>query len=204
SNSTVTLYDPGVVEDLTGLAPEQEARLKELLLTELMADDCSCKLPDADPEAWRGLVERVGGNLPGDGPPCQRLQAALRAGGPRMFEAIRQLEICLGARPIRGAVLRGLNRIYHEAFLEPRLKSQSLVAVPLDPNFPQEKDIPSELEIKGPGSPLQVLMGRRGQQNRKSAMAQAAPPGHAGPNGPHPPPPHRRPPALPPLPPPLP
>jgi hypothetical protein len=23
SNSTVTLYDPGVVEDLTGLAPEQ-------------------------------------------------------------------------------------------------------------------------------------------------------------------------------------
>jgi hypothetical protein len=171
SNSTVTLYDPGVVEDLTGLAPEQEARLKELLLTELMAEDCSCKLPDADPEAWRGLVERVGGNLPGDGPPCQRLQSALRAGGTRMFEAIRQLEICLGARPIRGAVLRGLNRIYHEAFLEPRLKSQSLVAVPLDPNFPQEKDIPSELEIKGPGTPLQVILGRRAQQDRRSAMA---------------------------------
>src|SRR5262249_52134223 len=29
SNSTVTLYDPGVVEDLTGLAPEQENRLRE-------------------------------------------------------------------------------------------------------------------------------------------------------------------------------
>jgi hypothetical protein len=174
SNSTVTLYDPGVVEDLTGLAPEQEARLKELLLTALMNDDCSCKLADADPEAWRGLVERVGGNLPGDGEPCQRFKAALRAGGTRMFEAVRQLEICLGARPIRAAVFRGLNRIYHEAFLEPRLKSQSLVAVPLDPNFPQDRDIPSEIEIKAPGTPVQVLMGRRAQQNRRSAMALAS------------------------------
>jgi hypothetical protein len=176
SNSTVTLYDPGVVEDLTGLAPEQENRLKELLLTELMNEDCSCKLPDADPEAWRGLVERVGGNLPGEGPPCQRLRAALRAGGTRMFEATRQLEICLGARPIRAAVFKALNRIYHEAFLEPRLKSQSLVAVPLDPNFPQEKDVPSEMEIKAPGPPVQVIMGRRAQQNRRSAMALAAAP----------------------------
>jgi hypothetical protein len=173
SNSTVTLYDPGVVEDLTGLAPEQEARLKELLLTELMHEDCSCKLLDADPEAWRGLVERVGGNLPGDGTPCQRLRAALRAGGARMFEAVRQMEICLGARQIRTAVFKGLNRIYHEAFLEPRLKSQSLVAVPLDPNFPQDRDIPSELEVKGPGAPLSVLMGRRAQQNRRSALALA-------------------------------
>jgi hypothetical protein len=177
SNSTVTLYDPGVVEDLTGLAPEQEARLKELLLTELMQEDCSCKLPDADPEAWRGLVERVGGILPGEGTPCQRFKAALRAGGTRMFEAVRQLEICLGARPIRAAVFKGLNRIYHEAFLEPRLKSQSLVAVALDPNFPQDKDVPSEMEIKGPGSPLQVIMGRRAQQNRRSAMALAGQPG---------------------------
>src|SRR5207244_3995143 len=81
-------------------------------------------------------------------------------GGARMFEAVRQLEICLGARPIRSAVFTALHRIYHEAFLEPRLKSQSLVAVPLDPNFPQEKDVPSELEIKGPGTPPQALMGR--------------------------------------------
>jgi hypothetical protein len=173
SNSTVTLYDPGVVEDLTGLAPEQENRLRELLLSELMNEDCSCKLPDADPEAWRGLVERVGGNLPGDGPPCQRLRSALRAGGNRTFEAVRQLEICLGARPVRAAVFKALNRIYHEALLEPRLKSQSLVAVPLDPNFPQERDIPSEMEVKGPGSPLQVILGRRAQQNRRSAMALA-------------------------------
>jgi hypothetical protein len=173
SNSTVTLYDPGVVEDLTGLAPEQEARLKELLLTELMNEDCSCKLPDAEPAAWQALIERVGGNLPGDGPPGQRLKAALRAGGNRMFEAIRQLEICLGARPIRGVVSRALNRIYHEAFLEPRLKSQSLVAVPLDPNYPQDRDVPSELEVRGPGSPLQVILGRRAQQDRRSAMAQA-------------------------------
>jgi hypothetical protein len=183
SNSTVTLYDPGVVEDLTGLAPEQEARLRELLLTELMHDDCSCKLPDADPEAWRGLVERVGGILPGEGPPCQRFKSALRAGGVRMFEAVRQLEICLGARPIRAAVFKGLNRIYHEAFLEPRLKSQSLTAVALDPNFPQDRDVPSEMEIKGPGSPLQVLMGRRAQQNRRSAMALASAPGDG--NTPH-------------------
>jgi hypothetical protein len=176
SNSTVTLYDPGVVEDLTGLAPEQEARLKELLLTEMMKDDCSCKLPDADPEAWRSLVERVGGILPGEGPPCQRLRAALRAGGQRMFEAVRQLEICLGARPIRNPVFKALNRIYHEAFLEPRLKSQSLVAVPLDPNFPQDKDIPSEMEIKAAGAPVSVIMGRRAQQNRRNAMALAAQP----------------------------
>jgi hypothetical protein len=174
SNSSVTLYDPGVVEDLTGLAPEQETRLKELLLTELMNDDCTCRLPDADAVAWRGLVERVGGNLAGEGEPCQRFKAALRAGGPRMFEAVRQFEICLGARPIRNAVFKGLNRIYHEAFQEPRLKSQSLVAVSLDPNFPQDKDIPSEIEIKGAGSPLQVLMGRRAQQNRRSAMALAS------------------------------
>src|SRR5207253_4633926 len=127
-----------------------------------------------DPEAWRGLVERVGGNLPGDGPAGPRLRSALRAGGARMFEAVRQLEICLGARPIRAAVFKALHRIYHEAFLEPRLKSQSLVAVPLDPNFPQDKDIPSEIEIKAPGSPLQVLMGRRAQQNGRSAMALAS------------------------------
>jgi hypothetical protein len=177
SNSTVTLYDPGVVEDLTGLAPEQENRLKELLLTELMDEDCNCKLPEVDPQAWRGLLERVGSNLAGDGPPGQRFKVALRGGGQRMFEAVRQLEICLGARPIRGAVLKGLNRIYHDAFLEPRLKSQSLVAVPLDPNFPQDRDVPSELEIKGPGSPLQVLLGRRAQQNRRNAMALAAQPG---------------------------
>jgi hypothetical protein len=176
SNSSVTLYDPGVVEDLTGLAPEQESRLKELLLTELMDEECSCKLPDAEAEAWRGLVERVGGNLPGDGPPCQRLRAALRAGGTRAFEAVRQLEICLGARPIRAAVFKALNRIYHEAFQEPRLKSQSLTAVPLDPNFPQEKDVPSEMEVKAPGPPVQVLMGRRAQQNRRSAIALAAQP----------------------------
>jgi len=174
SNSTITLYDPGVVEDLTGLAPEQEGRLKDLLLTELMADDCSCKLRDAEPDAWQALVERVGGNLPGEGTPCQRFRSALRAGGPRMFEAVRQLEICLGARPIRSAVFKGLNRIYHEAFLEPRLKSQSLVAVPLDPNFPQERDIPSEMEIKEPGTPPSVIMGRRAQQNRRNAMAQAS------------------------------
>jgi hypothetical protein len=180
SNSTVTLYDPGVVEDLTGLAPEQENRLKELLLTELMDDDGSCKLPGADPQAWRGLIERVGGNLVGDGAPAQRFKAALRAGGQRMFEAVRQLEICLGARPIRGAVFKGLNRIYHEAFLEPRLKSQSLVAVPLDPNFPQERDVPSEMEIKAPGSPLEVLLGRRAQQNRRNAMALAAQPADGG------------------------
>src|SRR5262249_36347138 len=98
------------------------------------------------------------------------------AGGAGMFEAMRQVEICLGARPIRAAVFKALNGIYHEAFLEPRLKSQSLTAVPLDPNFPQDKDVPSEIEIKGPGSPLQVLMGRRAQQNRKSAMALAAAP----------------------------
>jgi hypothetical protein len=182
SNSTVTLYDPGVVEDLTGLAPEQEARLKELLLTELMQDDCSCKLSDADAEAWRGLVERVGGNLPGEGTPCQRLRSALRAGGTRMFEAVRQMEICLGARPIRAAVFKALNRIYHEAFLEPRLKSQSLTAVPLDPNFPQDRDVPSELEVKGPGSPPTVLMGRRAQQNRRSALALAAQPGDGAPH----------------------
>jgi hypothetical protein len=186
SNSTVTLYDPGVVEDLTGLAPEQENRLKELLLTELMTEDGSCKLPDADAEAWRTLVERVGGILPGDGPPAQRLRSALRAGGLRTFEAVRQLEICLGARPIRGAVFKALNRIYHEALLEPRLKSQSLTAVPLDPNFPQEKDVPSELEIKAPGPPLQVLMGRRAQQNRRSAMALAAQPDGASPDAPSP------------------
>jgi hypothetical protein len=179
SNSTVTLYDPGVVEDLTGLAPEQETRLKELLLTELMNEDCSCKLPDVDPEAWRGLLDRVGGNLAGDAEPSQRFKAALRTGGNRMFEAVRQLEICLGARPIRAAVFRALNRIYHEAFLEPRLKSQSLVAVPLDPNFPQDKDIPSEIEIKAPGSPLQILMGRRAQQNRRTGMALASQDGGA-------------------------
>jgi hypothetical protein len=176
SNSTVTLYDPGVVEDLTGLAPEQENRLKDLLVTELMDDDCACKLPDADPQAWRGLIERVGGNLAGDGAAAQRFKAALRSGGPRMFEAVRQLEICLGARPIRGAVFKALNRIYHEAFLEPRLKSQSLVAVPLDPNFPQDRDVPSELEVKGAGPPLQVILGRRAQQNRRNAMALAAQP----------------------------
>jgi hypothetical protein len=186
SNSTVTLYDPGVVEDLTGLAPEQEARLKELLLTELMNEDGSCKLPDADPEAWHGLVERVGGNLPGEGPAAARLRSALRAGGGRMFEAVRQLELCLGARPVRAAVFKALNRIYHEALLEPRLKSQSLVAVPLDPNFPQEKDVPSEIEIKGPGSPPQVLMGRRAQQNRRTAMALAAQPAGGPPDGPAP------------------
>ncbi len=71
-------------------------------------------------------------------------------------------------------MFKALNRIYHEALLEPRLKSQSLVAVPLDPNFPQEKDIPSEIEIKAPGAPPQVLMGRRAQQNRRNAMALAA------------------------------
>jgi hypothetical protein len=181
SNSTVTLYDPGVVEDLTGLAPEQEQRLKELV-GELMRDDGTCKLAGVDPEAWRGLVERVGGNLPGDGEPGPRFRAALRAGGTRMFEAVRQLEICLGARPVRGAVVRALDRIYHESFLEPRLKSQSLVAVPLDPSFPQEKDVPSEMEVKDPGPPPQVLMGRRAQQNRRSAMALAGQPG-----GDHPP-----------------
>jgi hypothetical protein len=182
SNSTVTLYDPGVVEDLTGLAPEQETRLKELLLTELMDEDGSCKLPGADEQAWRSLVERVGGNLAGDAPPAERFRGALRAGGARMFEAIRQLEICLGARPIRGAVVRALNRIYHEAFLEPRLKSQSLTAVPLDPNFPQDKDVPSEIEIQAPGSPVQVLMGRRAQQNRRQAMALASAPDGAAPS----------------------
>src|SRR5262249_34244306 len=108
--------------------------------------------------------------------PCHRLRAALRAGGTRMFGAIRQMEICLGARPIRSAVFKALNRIYHEAFLEPRLKSQSLVAVPLDPNFPQDKDIPSEIAIKAPGAPLQVIRGRRAQQNRRSAMALASQP----------------------------
>src|SRR5262249_28003871 len=102
SNWPFPLYDRGVVEALPGLAPERENRLKELLLIELMDEDCNCKLPDADPQAWRGLIERVGGNLAGDGAAAQRFKAALRAGGQRMFEAVRQLEICLGARPDRG------------------------------------------------------------------------------------------------------
>src|SRR5262249_56151026 len=116
------------------------------------------------------------------------------AGGAGMFEAMRQVEICLGARPIRAAVFKALNGIYHEAFLEPRLKSQSLVAVPLDPNFPQDKDVPSEIEIKGPGAPPQVLMGRRAPPNPRSALAPAAPPARAPPHRAAPPPPPRPPP----------
>src|SRR5262249_59088750 len=52
SSSTVTLYDPSVVPDNRGVPPEQERRLRDLLLETLVDEEGRSRLPGAVSEHW--------------------------------------------------------------------------------------------------------------------------------------------------------
>src|SRR5262249_927299 len=91
SSSTVTLYDPSVVPDNRRVPPEQERRLRDLLLETLVDEEGRGRLPGVVAEHWTALVGAL--DLPGEGPAPQRLRAALQRGGPDFLEALRQIEV---------------------------------------------------------------------------------------------------------------
>src|SRR5262249_50794779 len=141
SNSTVTLHDRAVVEQITGLAAEQEERLKDLIFKRVLSpEDASCLMPGVDARDWDALLARVGTNLGTQGnDPKAAIIDRIRSGGETMLQALLQLEINLGQTPCKTSVIKALDRVYHEAFLEPRLRSQSMLLVQLDPMYQKDK-----------------------------------------------------------------
>src|SRR5262245_22177550 len=183
SNSTVTLHDRAVVEQITGLAAEQEERLKDLIFKRVLSpEDASCLLPGVDPRDWDALLARVGTNLGSSGDdPRLTIIDRIRGGGEPMLLALLQLEVNLGQSPCKPAVVKALDRLYHEAFLEPRLRSQSLLIVPLDPMYQRDKDIVSTLRLLGIDLPMDALMGRQVLTDYRNAIAPAGQPAVDGP-----------------------
>jgi hypothetical protein len=182
SNSTVTLHDRAVVEQITGLAAEQEDRLKDLIFKRIFSqEDASCLLPDVDPRDWDALLARIGRNLApqGDDPRATMIDR-IRGGGEPMLQALLQLEVNLGQSPCKGALIKALDRIYHEAFLEPRLRSQSLLIVPLDPMYQRDRDIVSALKLLDLDLPMDALMGRQVLADYRNAIAQSGQPAGGG------------------------
>src|SRR5262249_35706753 len=152
SSSTVTLYDPSVVPNTRGVPPEQEGRLGAILRARLADEQGQCRLADVSPAEWEALLEDL--DLPGDGAPRARRVPALEADGERMLEALRQLETHVSGQAIEGPVRALLQQAYEEALLEPRFNSQRLIWVSLDAALRKERDIPSELEVRGVGNPV--------------------------------------------------
>jgi hypothetical protein len=182
SNSTVTLHDRAVVEQTTGLAAEQEERLKDLLFKRILSqEDAACLLPNVDPRDWDALLVRVGTNLgfAGDNP-RMAIVDRVRGGGEPMLQALLQLEVNLGQSPCKPLVVKALDRVYHEAFLEPRLRSQSLLIVPLDPMYQRDKDIVSTLKLLNVDLPMDAIMGRQVLTDYRNAIAQAGQPDGPG------------------------
>ncbi|MEM7556561.1 MAG: molecular chaperone, partial [Cyanobacteria bacterium P01_A01_bin.84] len=169
SNSTVTLFDPIVVEILDILPKEQEKKLLELLeqWLSLPANDA---LPGVNPREWEKFIGDISKSLKIQ---SNQLDEVFRdESKQRCLEAIRQIELCLGnTEKFRRAVSKKLYEIYHQVFRIPTLESQNLIPVVLDINT-GVTEIPSELEITSL-SPLSVRMGREVKRNKFNAIAQA-------------------------------
>ena len=95
SNSTVTLYDPGVVEDLTGLAPEQETRLVQAHRARDREDRLVARRGDGAPDCAEVRMREV----------CMRHDVPGRAGerfrrevGPETIGGEHRLQAQFGGR----------------------------------------------------------------------------------------------------------
>jgi hypothetical protein len=173
SSSTVTLYDPNVGLRNFAVPPEQEVQLQNRLLAELVDESGRCRLPGVSPGEWDELLTAV--DLPGEGPGPMRLRAALQRGGPDLLEALRQIELHVAGLSIEEPVRDFLQDAYEEALLEPRLNSQRLIWVGLEPapaGHKESKDIVSELEVLEAGTPLRVELGMGARKNRRAALTQ--------------------------------
>lgn len=172
SNSTVTLCDQSTRPTIPTLPLEQEQRLRELMRRWLETSP-SDALPGIPDQEWRAFLEDVGRNLQGrDGDHARKVFR--ESTGEALQEALKQFEISLGARPlnVQRAAYRKLQQIYHEALHVPPLQAFCMIPVELDATA-RQKEVPSEMEIKDLGPPLQVLMGYRAKQNRLQSIAQA-------------------------------
>jgi hypothetical protein len=172
SNSTVTLHDPGVRHPIKGLPQEQEQKLCEALqqwLEPLFYQHLGVSEGD-----WQEFIQEVNNplNLSGMGDLATILSEGNSA---ELQEALKQIELSLvfhRSASFQRVVSQHLNELYHTVFREPPLKWQSLIPSILDIDFGEKgKEIPSELEITGHGSPLKVEMGHRARRDRLKAIA---------------------------------
>jgi hypothetical protein len=177
SSSTVTLFDPYRIPDVGGVPPEQEGRLKALLLERLLDDKGKCRMPGVADKDWAELLDALDVEAldpRGDAatPRPARLRAAIHRGGPDLLEALRQLERHVSGLDLEGPLRDLLQLAYEEALLEPRLNSQLLIWAGLDPARPAERDVVSELEVcEVDGALLRVEMGREARERRIAALA---------------------------------
>jgi hypothetical protein len=189
-STTVTLFNPDKIYDQPGLPPEQEARLIQLIRERLCGEGGTCRLPGVLQDQWERLMTAVGRNLGGPrGEPGQAVfLQRLQAGGLATLRALRQLELNLAAtiedETSQEELELELNRIYHEAFREPRLRSQNLVPAGLDETAEEQFDLASELRVDLQEAPVRVRVGRQVRLDRLSALAQATSAGTGFPPGP--------------------
>jgi hypothetical protein len=173
TNSTVTLFDPKVVAADKGLPAAQEAFLRRCL-EEWLTLTPGDALPGVTAGDWLALLNQVGGNL-GGGPTT--LLGVVREGKQEdLFEALRQLEICVLAAgsesSVPRAATRKLQKIYHDTLRVPPLEAQQLVPIELESGR-KRREVLSEVELEDLGPPVRVLMGERAKQDRLQSLATA-------------------------------
>ena len=169
TNTTVTVYDPGVQLSYPGLWPEQEECIRHLF-RKLVCDESGCQLDEMAPDLWLRVLAAWGkysGVAPGQAQ--QQLLAAVDRGGLELLEALRRLEQAVVGSDAGPAARAALQSIYESAFHAPRLASISLMCVKLDQEAPEEVDLPSEVQLTASGDPLGVSMGRAAYNARRDA-----------------------------------
>jgi hypothetical protein len=169
TNTTVTVYDPGVQLSYPGLWPEQEECIRSQF-RKLVCDETGSRLPDLPPELWQRVLAAWGkySGVP-QGAAQQQLLSAVDRGGLELLEALRRLEQAVVGSDAGPAVRAALQRIYESAFHAPRLASISLMCVKLDQEAQEEVDLPSEVQLTENGDPLGLAMGKAAQNARRKA-----------------------------------
>ena len=183
SNSTVTLYDPKVVDPPKNLPQEQEVRLRLRLaewVNQRPTDDLIHDSVQDWQSEWEKLLQEVSKNFQDPNPNNRDNlgdQIFLGTDSTRLLEAIRLIEISLNSCKdwFSRSASKQLNQIYYEVSRMPPLEWQGLIPVELDGTRNQQ-EIPSELKIEGLDdsfTTVTVLMGERARQDRKDALARS-------------------------------
>lgn len=171
SNSTVTLFDPGMIAPPTGLPQEQENKLRHIL-KRWLEPGFWVGSHGVSESNWQDFVAGVNRalKLAGKG----QLQEIVANGKSfELQEALRQIELSLvlyQSEAFRRGISSQLYSLYHTVFREPPLQWQGLTPSILDLDT-EAREIPSELEIVESGSPLTVKMGYRAKRDRLQAMS---------------------------------
>jgi hypothetical protein len=176
SNSTVTLYDSGLLSSRDGLPKEQEDKLRKELqkwLEPCFGENLARTNPAVNPSDWQAFIQEVDRVLALAG---QSSLSDIVAGSTsaELQEALRQIELTLRFSQSEGfqrIVSTQLYELHHEVFREPPLEWQRLIPSVLD-LLRKSQEIPSELEVVAAGNPLKVKMGESARLNRRKAFSE--------------------------------